>query len=262
MPRLLRFDETIILYFVFASQCHFVTQLLRVKSKKEIHMRKLLSEFLGTFVLVLFGCGAAILAGQYIGNAGIALAFGLAVLVMAYAVGPISGGHFNPAVTVGLAIAKRFSWRDALPYIAAQILGAIVAATVIYAIVTGYVGFTGDVGGFAANTYSKFSVGAALLTEVVMTFAFLIVILGATSKDADSKFAGIAIGLALAVIHLVSIPVTNTSVNPARSISQALFSTDPAALSQLWLFIVAPLAGAIIAGFVWHYLMDGKKKVK
>lgn len=229
-------------------------------------MKKLLSEFLGTFVLVLFGCGAAILAGPYIGYAGIALAFGLAVLVMAYAVGPISGGHFNPAVTLGLAISKRFEWRQVIPYIVSQICGAAVAAYVIYLIVTGSSFFMGDVGGFAANTYSTFSMPAAFITEFVMTFVFLIVILGATSKEANTKFAGIAIGLALTVIHLVSIPVTNTSVNPARSISQAIFSTDPAAISQLWLFIVAPIAGALVAGLVWKYLLENrevtKKKVK
>lgn len=223
-------------------------------------MRKLLAEFLGTFVLVLFGCGAAILAGSYIGYAGIAFAFGLAVLVMAYAVGPISGGHFNPAVTFGLAMAKRTPWRDVIPYIVAQIFGAVTAAFIIYMIVTGNVFFTGNVGGFAANTYSNYSMCAALLTEFVMTFVFLIVILGATSKEANQKFAGIAIGFTLAVIHLVTIPVTNTSVNPARSISQALFSTDPAAMSQLWLFIVAPIAGAIVAGLVWKLLLDKKSK--
>ncbi|MDR0727028.1 MAG: aquaporin Z [Rickettsiales bacterium] len=228
-------------------------------------MKKLLSEFLGTFVLVLFGCGAAVLAGPYIGYAGIALAFGLAVLVMAYAVGPISGGHFNPAVTLGLAISKRFEWRQVIPYIVSQICGATVAAYVIYLIVTGSAFYMGDVGAFAANTYSTFSMSAAFITEFVMTFVFLIVILGATSKEANQKFAGVAIGLALTAIHLATIPVTNTSVNPARSISQAIFSTDPAAISQLWLFVVAPIAGALVAGLVWKYLMDSKeakKKVK
>jgi aquaporin Z len=225
-------------------------------------MKRLLSEFIGTFVLVLFGCGAAVLAGQYIGYAGIALAFGLAVMVMAYAVGPISGGHFNPAVTFGLAVAKRFEWRSVLPYIAAQILGAIVAAGILYVILSGSVFFGGDIGGFAANTFHTYSMCAALITEFVMTFVFLIVILGATAKDANTKFAGVAIGLALTAIHLVSIPVTNTSVNPARSISQAIFSTDAAAMSQLWLFIVAPIAGALVAGLVWKYLFESKAKKK
>ena len=223
-------------------------------------LRKLTAEFLGTFVLILFGAGSAILAGHFIGFAGIALAFGLAVLVMAYAVGSISGGHFNPAVTIGLAMAKRFEWRDAPAYIITQIVGATAAATVLWFIVTGYAGFMGDVGGFAANTYSVYSTGAAFLTEFILTFVFLIVILGATSKEANQKFAGIAIGLALTAIHLVSIPVTNTSVNPARSISQAVFSTDPAAISQLWLFIVAPIAGAIAAGLVWYFLLQKKGK--
>jgi len=213
-------------------------------------MSKLISEFLGTFVLVLFGCGSAILAGEYIGITGIAMAFGLAVLVMAYAVGPISGGHFNPAVTIGLAIAKRFSWRDIIPYIAAQILGSVAAAYVIYMIVAGHIG------GFAANMYTTYSMGAAFLTELVFTFVFLTVVLGATAKEAESKFAGLAIGMALTAIHLVTIPVTNTSVNPARSISQAIFSADPAALSQLWLFIVAPIAGAVLAGIAWRYLIS------
>ncbi|MCL2473318.1 MAG: aquaporin [Alphaproteobacteria bacterium] len=219
--------------------------------------KQLLSEFLGTFVLVLFGCGAAIIAGEYIGYLGIAAAFGLAVLAMIYAVGPISGGHFNPAVTVGQAIAGCFKWKDVGPYVSAQVSGAAVAAAVIYAIV---LGGSNDVGGFAANVvHSDYSTYAAFLTEFILTFVFLIVILGVTSKNAETKFAGLAIGLALTAIHLVSIPVTNTSVNPARSISQALFSQDPAAVSQLWLFIAAPILGALAAGFAWKYLMDSKK---
>jgi len=218
--------------------------------------KQLLSEFIGTFVLVLFGCGAAILAGDHIGYFGIAAAFGLSVLVMIYAVGHISGGHFNPAVTIGQAIAGRFKWKDASGYISVQIVGAALAATLIYAIV---IGGGREPGGFAANMYSEYSVYAAFLTEFTMTFVFLIVILGATSKNAEAKFAGIAIGLALTAIHLVSIPVTNTSVNPARSISQALFSQEPSAIYQLWLFILAPILGAIVAGFAWKKLMEGKK---
>lgn len=240
-------------FFLLISMGYLWHNLTVSKGEK---MRKLLAEFLGTFVLVLFGCGAAILAGSYIGYAGIALAFGLAVLVMAYAVGPISGGHFNPAVTIGLAVSKRFEWKNVIPYIVSQIAGATVAAYVIYLIITGSVFYTGNIGGFAANTYSVFSMPAAFITEMVLTFVFLIVILGATSKEAFNKFAGIAIGLALTAIHLVSIPVTNTSVNPARSISQAIFSTDPAAISQLWLFIVAPICGAVLAGIVWKYLKN------
>jgi aquaporin Z len=221
-------------------------------------MRKLLAEFIGTFVLVLFGCGTAILAGQFVGFAGIALAFGLSVFVMAYAVGHISGGHFNPAVSIGLATAGRFSWKSVIPYIIAQVLGASAAAAILYVIATGTV-FPAAVGGFAANTYSNYRFAAALLTEVVMTAVFLFVILGATAKESFSAFAGAAIGLALTAIHLVSIPITNTSVNPARSTSQALFSADPAAASQLWLFWVAPIAGAIIAGLLWKYLLEVKK---
>jgi len=222
-------------------------------------MKKLFAEFLGTFVLVLFGCGAAVLAGQYIGYAGISLAFGISVLVMVYAVGPISGGHFNPAVSIGLACAGRFEWKNVIPYILAQLVGATIAAGVIYLVATGVPGTAVDVGGFAANTYGHYSMLAAAITEIVMTFVFLMVIIGATSKESETKFAGIAIGLALTAIHLVSIPITNTSVNPARSTSQALFATDPAALHQLWLFWVAPIVGAIIAGVVWKMFLEHKK---
>ena len=218
--------------------------------------KKLLAEFLGTFVLVLFGAGAAVLAGQYIGFAGIALAFGLAVFVMAYAVGHISGGHFNPAVSLGLAFAGRFEWKNFIPYVIAQLVGATAAAGILYLIVTG----SGmPVGGFAANTIQGgFSLTAGLITEIVFTAVFLLVILGATAKGAADKFAGAAIGLALVAIHLVTIPVTNTSVNPARSTSQALFSTDPAAMSELWIFWLAPLAGAIIAGVIWKFMASRK----
>ena len=222
-------------------------------------MKKLFAELLGTFVLVLFGCGAAVLAGKYIGFAGIAFAFGLAVFVMAYAVGHISGGHFNPAVTVGLATAGRFEWRGVVPYILAQLIGATAAAGVIYMIATGVSSGTVDVGAFAANTYKEYTLTAALIAEIVLTAVFLIVILGSTAKEAFSKFAGAAIGLALTAIHLVSIPITNTSVNPARSTSQAIFATDPAAMSQLWVFWVAPIVGAIIAGLVWKLFLETKK---
>ena len=214
-------------------------------------MKKLLAELLGTFVLVLFGCGTAVLAGQYVGVAGIALAFGLSVFVMAYAVGHISGGHFNPAVSVGLAVAGRFEWKNVFPYILAQLVGATLAAGVIYLIATGRTDGMTDVGSFAANNYGLYTLTAALITEIVLTFVFLMVIIGATAKEAFNKFAGAAIGLTLTAIHLVSIPVTNTSVNPARSTSQALFSTDPTALSHLWVFWLAPIVGAIIAGIVW-----------
>jgi aquaporin Z len=225
---------------------------------KEKNMKKLFAELLGTFVLVLFGCGSAVLAGQYIGVAGIALAFGLAVLVMIYAVGHISGGHFNPAVSVGLAAAGRFEWRQVPRYVCAQLVGASIAACVIYLIATGRSVAVVDVGSFATNNYGNYTLFAALLTEIVMTFVFLSVIICATAKDALNKFAGLAIGLTLTAIHLVSIPITNTSVNPARSTSQVLFSTDPTALNHLWLFWVAPIAGALIAGYVWKRLESKK----
>ena len=223
-------------------------------------MKKLIAEFLGTFVLVLFGCGAAVLAGQYIGFAGIALAFGLAVMVMIYAVGHISGGHFNPAVTVGLASAGQLRWREVLPYVAAQLAGAICAAGVLYLIATGKAYGTNNIGLFAANTWSVYTIWTALITELVLTAVFVLVILGSTSKNADGKFAGISIGLALTAIHLVSIPVTNTSVNPARSTSQAIFAASNLPVEQLWLFWIAPIAGAIIAGLIWKYISNMKTK--
>jgi aquaporin Z len=212
-------------------------------------MKKLLAEFLGTFVLVLFGCGSAVLAGQAIGNLGISMAFGIGVIAMAYAVGGISGGHFNPAVTVGLCCAKRFGAREVVPYILSQLLGAISAAAVIYAIASGLDGFVAP-GVFAANGYASYGLVAAFVAELVFTFVFLMVILGSTDKAPG--FAPLAIGLALTAIHLVSIPITNTSVNPARSTSQALLSSVPAATEQLWLFWAAPMLGAILAGFAWH----------
>jgi aquaporin Z len=222
-------------------------------------MKKLAAEFIGTFWLVLGGCGSAVLAAAFpgvgIGLVGVSLAFGLTVLTIAYSLGHISGAHLNPAVSIGLWIGGRFEAKDLGGYIAAQILGAIAAAGVLYVIATG----NGTaIGGFAANGYGEHSPGgynllAALVTEVVMTFIFLIIILGATDEKAPKGFAGIAIGLALTLIHLISIPVTNTSVNPARSISQALFVGDWA-ISQLWLFIAAPIAGAVLAGVVYKWL--------
>lgn len=223
-------------------------------------MKKNLAEFIGTFWLVLGGCGSAVLAAAFpevgIGFAGVALAFGLTVLTIAYSLGHISGAHLNPAVTFGLWAGGRFSGKDILPYVVSQILGAIAAAAVLYIIVTGKEG--ADIGGFAANGYAEHSPGgygmvAAIVTEFVMTFMFLIVILGATDERAPKGFAGLAIGLALTLIHLISIPVTNTSVNPARSISQALFVGDWA-LAQLWLFIMIPILGALAAGVVYKYL--------
>jgi aquaporin Z len=224
---------------------------------------KLAAEFLGTFWLVLGGCGSAVLAAAFpelgIGFAGVSLAFGLTVLTGAYALGPISGGHFNPAVSLGLWAGGRFPATQLLPYIVVQVLGAIVAAGVLYLIATGKAGF--DVtAGFASNGYGEhspgeYSLGAAAITEVVMTFMFLIVILGATHKRAPVGFAGLAIGLALTLIHLISIPVTNTSVNPARSTGPALFAGGWA-VGQLWLFWVAPIVGALLAGWFSRVVFD------
>jgi aquaporin Z len=224
---------------------------------------KLSSEFLGTFWLVLGGCGSAVLAAAFpalgIGFVGVSLAFGLTVLTGAYALGPISGGHFNPAVTVGLWAGGRFRGRDVLGYVIAQVAGAIAGAGVLYLIASGKAGFDLS-GGFASNGYGEHSPGgysltAALVTEIVMTFMFLIVILGATHRRAPDGFAGIAIGLALTLIHLISIPVTNTSVNPARSTGPALF-VGGWATSQLWLFWLAPIVGAALAGGIYRAFFE------
>jgi len=228
-------------------------------------MKKLVAEFIGTLWLVLGGCGSAVLAAAYpelgIGFAGVAIAFGLTVLTMAYAIGHISGCHLNPAVSIGLWIGGRFDKKELLPYITAQILGGIAGAGILYIIATGKAGF--EVGGFAANGYGEHSPGgysllAALVTEIVMTFMFLMIILGATHSKAPKGFAGLAIGLGLTLIHLISIPVTNTSVNPARSISQAIFAQGWA-IEQLWLFIVAPIIGAALAGFVYKMISPEKE---
>ncbi len=225
-------------------------------------LRKLFAEFFGTFWLVFGGCGSAVLAAGYpelgIGFAGVSLAFGLTVLTMAYAVGGISGGHFNPAVSLGLAIAKRFSWGELAPYWAAQVVGAFCAAGTLFLIASGAEGWAP--GGFASNGYGDLSPGgysmhAALLIEIVLTAGFLIVILGSTSSKVPGGFAPIAIGLALTLIHLVSIPVTNTSVNPARSTGVAFYA-ETGAVGQLWLFWVAPLAGAAIGAIIWRYLLS------
>ena len=222
---------------------------------------RLFAEFFGTFWLVFGGCGSAILAAGYpelgIGFLGVAFAFGLTVLTMAYAVGGISGGHFNPAVSLGLMLGGRFSSKELLPYWASQLLGAIAAAAILYLIASGKDGFTA--GGFASNGYGDLSPGgynmmAALLVEIVLTAFFIIVILGTTSSSAPVGFAPLAIGLCLTLIHLISIPITNTSVNPARSTAAALFA-ETAALSQLWLFWVAPLVGAAIGALIWKSLL-------
>ena len=226
--------------------------------------KKFGAEFIGTFWLVLGGCGSAVLAAAFpglgIGFAGVALAFGLTVLTMAFAIGHISGCHLNPAVSFGLWAGRRFNGRELVPYIVAQVLGGIVAALVLYIIASGKAGFS--LGSFAANGYGDhspggYAMGAAFLCELVMTFIFLIVIMGATDKRAPQGFAPIAIGLALTLIHLISIPVTNTSVNPARSTSQALF-VQGWALAQLWLFWLAPILGALLAGLTYRGIFEDK----
>jgi aquaporin Z len=223
-------------------------------------MRKLSAELLGTFWLVLGGCGSAVLAaGVHLGIAyvGVALAFGLTVLTGAYALGHISGGHFNPAVTIGLFTAGKFPARDVIPYIIAQVLGGIIAAAVLYEIASGGVGFDASAGfasnGFGEHSPEHYSMNAAMVTEIVLTFMFLVVIIGATSYSEPAGFAPIAIGLALTLIHLISIPVTNTSVNPARSTAVAMFQGSWA-LEQLWLFWLAPIVGGGLAGFFMRWL--------
>nr|WP_320132903.1 aquaporin Z [uncultured Holophaga sp.] len=221
---------------------------------------RLLVEFLGTLWLVLGGCGSAVLAATFpgvgIGLLGVSLAFGLTVLTMAFAIGPISGCHLNPAVTLGLAVSGRFSWGDLVPYWVVQVLGGIAGAAILFIIASGQPGFV--LGGFASNGYGihspgQYGLGSALVTEIVMTFFFLLVILGSTSKRAPQGLAPIAIGLCLTLIHLISIPVTNTSVNPARSTGPALF-VGGWALRQLWLFWLAPLVGALLAGRLFSKL--------
>jgi aquaporin Z len=222
-------------------------------------VKKYAAEFIGTFVLVFGGCGSAVLAAPHIGYLGVALAFGLSLLAMAYAIGPISGCHINPAVTFGLFLTKKMSSRDVGPYVVAQILGAILAAGLLLIIVKGGPGgYDASVKGFAANGYGLHSpdgygLASAFLVEVILTFFLVMTVLGSTDIKAPVGFAGIPIGLVLVLIHLVGIPVTNTSVNPARSISQAVF-VGGWALSQLWLFIVAPLIGAAIAAAVYSAL--------
>ena len=236
-------------------------------------VQRLAAEFLGTFVLVFGGCGAAVLAAVFlsgdtqlgIGFFGVAMAFGLTVLTMAYAVGHISGGHFNPAVTLGLAAGRRFAWKDTGAYIATQVVAAIVAAGVLWIVANGADGFSAEDSGFATNGYGDRSPGgydllACLVIEVVLTAVFLFVILGVTDTRAPKGFAPIAIGLALTLIHLVSIPVTNTSVNPARSIGPALYAGSDA-ISQLWLFILAPIAGGLLAGYAYAVLFASGEEV-
>ncbi len=227
--------------------------------------RKLMAEGVGTFWLVFCGCGSALIAAAFpdvgIGFLGVSLAFGLAVLTMAYAVGGISGGHFNPAVSLGLAVAGRFEYRELVPYWLAQLVGGILGAAMLWLIVSGREGFVvGEPNfGFASNGYGPlspegYSLLAAFLVETVLTAFFIVVILGATSRAAPAGFAPLAIGLCLTLIHLVSIPVTNTSVNPARSVAAALFASN-GALGQVWLFILAPMLGAALGAALWRFLL-------
>lgn len=229
--------------------------------------QRLAAEFLGTFVLVFGGCGTAVLAGVFlagdiqlgVGFVGVSLAFGLTVVTMAYALGHVSGGHFNPAITLGLAAGRRFPWKDTVGYVVTQVVAAILAAGVLFVIASGRDGFSAKESGFATNGYGDRSPGdynllACLVIEVVLTAVFLYVILGVTDTRAPKGFAPLAIGLSLTLIHLISIPVTNTSVNPARSIGPALFAGSDA-ISQLWLFIVAPIAGGLIAGATYALLV-------
>jgi len=237
--------------------------------------KKLVSEFIGTFWLVFAGCGAAIFASHIAPSdngqigillLGVALAFGLAVLTMVYAVGHISGGHFNPAVSLGLFAGNRFPAKEVLPYIVVQCLGALLAAATLF-FINGGTGGTGA-GAFATNFYGEavyfghaYSAGQAFLAEALLSGIFVFVIMGATAKRANTKFAGIAIGLCLTLIHLICIPITNTSVNPARSLSQAIF-VGGQAMIQLWLFIVAPLLGGVIGGLIYRFLLDGEAETE
>jgi len=255
-------------YFMYL-RCYPSAQFYN-PAAKSIHpitgniMKRLIAEALGTFVLVAGGCGSAVLSAAFpqlgIGFLGVALAFGLSVLVMAYAVGHISGGHFNPAVTLGLVAGGRFPAAQAIPYILAQLAGGIAAGAVLWLIASGRGEFSAAASGFAANGYGAhspggFSLQAGMISEVVMTAIFLIVIMGATSERAPKGFAPIAIGLALTLIHLVTIPVTNTSVNPARSTAVALFQGDWA-LSQLWMFWLMPVIGGVVGGVIFRSLED------
>jgi aquaporin Z len=234
---------------------------LFLKNLKEVFMNKLLAESIGTFWLVLGGCGSAVLAAAFpdvgIGLLGVSLAFGLTVLTMAYAIGHISGCHLNPAVSIGLWAGGRFPTKDLLGYVVAQVVGGILGASALYLIASGQVGFDASAG-FASNGFGEHSPGgysmtAALVAEVVMTMMFLIIIMGATDKRAPAGFAPIAIGLGLTLIHLISIPVTNTSVNPARSTAVAIFQGDWA-LSQLWLFWIAPIVGGILGAVIYKFI--------
>ncbi len=226
-------------------------------------IKKYSAELIGTAVLVLMGCGSAVIAGSQIGFLGISFAFGLAVLVMVYAIGPISGCHINPAITIAMLVAGKIKSKDAVFYIAAQVIGALLGAWILYMIASGMPGYALEVNGLGQNGFDqaspgKYSFGAGFLAEVVLTFIFLIVIFGATDTAAPAGFAGIAIGLALVLIHLVGIPVTGTSVNPARSLGPAILAGGTA-LSQVWVFLVAPVIGAVLAALVWNGLLRSRE---
>jgi aquaporin Z len=228
--------------------------------RQEVLMKKYIAELIGTFALVLVGCGSAVIAGQHIGFLGIAFAFGLTVLAMVYAIGSISGCHINPAISDAMLTAGKMHWKDTIFYIIAQCIGAIIAAGIILAIAKGQPGYSlaaNGLGqnGFGAHSPDGYSLAACFLAEVVLTALFLFVIFGSISKEAPKGFAGLSIGLSLVLIHLVGIPITGTSVNPARSLGPALF-VGGAALSQLWLFWVAPLVGGIIAAILWKYVFE------
>jgi len=224
--------------------------------------KKYLAELLGTFVLVFVGTGSAVVAGKSVGFLGIALAFGISVLVMVYAIGPISGCHINPAITIAMLADKKIGSKDAALYIVAQCIGAVIASLLLLAVMTGLPGYDLATNGLGQNGYGiaspgGFSLASGFIAEVIFTFIFLMVIFGATSRAAPAGFAGLAIGLSLAMIHIACIPITGTSVNPARSLGPALVAGGTA-LAQLWMFILAPVIGALIAAFVWRYLFEEK----
>jgi len=222
-------------------------------------MKKFFAELFGTFVLVFIGAGSAVVAGGDIGVLGISFAFGIAVMAMVYAIGPISGCHINPAITISMLVAGKINVKDSISYIGAQIFGAILGAGVLYLVASGKAGFDVSAGmgqnGFGSGYLGEYSMQAAFIAKVILTAIFLLVIFGATSEKANGKYAGLAIGFALVMIHLVGIQITGTSVNPARSIGPALF-VGGTALSQLWLFIVAPIVGGLLGTFIWKYLIS------
>jgi len=230
------------------------------KRRERSNMKKYLAELIGTFALVLIGCGSVVIAGQHIGFLGIAFAFGLTVLAMVYAIGSISGCHINPAITVAMLVAGKINAKDTVGYIVAQCIGAIIAAAVLLAIASGKTGYSLSVSGLGQNGYGlnspdQYSLAACFIAELVLTALFLFVIFGSTHANAPKGFAGLSIGFSLVLIHLIGIPITGTSVNPARSLGPAVFAGG-AALSQLWLFIVAPILGGILAAIIWRGLFD------